>query len=176
MRSDDEDTSLHTPFDPSVDVLVGLIAIVLLATMLFLSIVDFSKKRETLIKSTEQAIGRNNNLRHNGQPTQVFIARNDALHLIGTEKTQVTLDEILDSPVLKTALENIKSKIIHPVIFITEKGQESAFLFETVLYQSGIGKFSKIYLDRSCDFFDASARPEICGVPKSVLPTGISND
>ncbi len=127
-------------FDPSVDVLVGLVAIVLLVTIMLVPLVDLS-----------DGAPHGETLTQNGRPVLPIITSNQLLKIAsGTEATEYKIEDLHSSVALQDQLWSAKSRMEHPALFIETGGLEVAFLLEPILADIGFTDISRVYLDGNC--------------------------
>ncbi|MEM8837989.1 MAG: hypothetical protein AAGE89_07840 [Pseudomonadota bacterium] len=164
MDSGEGDQDTFDGFDPSVDILVGLVAVVLLATILFLPLADLSERRATTARAVSETLTQDLNLTFEGNPTALFLASADGIEILPRrdDAPPIGLDDILDANVLVARLNDARESQEHPVIFIGERGQEAVFLMERLLERAALERFSRIYLDESCDYLSDTFKPSGC--------------
>jgi len=127
-------------FDPSVDVLVGLVAIVLLVTLMLVPLLDLS-----------DGAPRGKTLTHNGRPVLQIITSNQSLTIIsGAETAEYQIEDLRSNIALQDQLWLAKSRMEHPALFIEAGGLEAAFLLEPILANVGFTDISRVYLNNNC--------------------------
>ncbi|MEO9530048.1 hypothetical protein [Roseibium sp.] len=171
MTSFDEDGGDDvSSFDSSADVMIGLVAVVLLAVLMVIPLADFAHTRNLVQEQTVEALTHAGKLTVAGRDAHVFLAMPDRLVLPGSagREDAIHVDDILDDAGLQARIAKLRRDNAVPVLIVTERGQESAFLVETVLNRLGVPALSRIFLDSSCGYLANDARPASC-VQETVL-------
>ncbi|PTW56655.1 hypothetical protein C8N35_111118 [Breoghania corrubedonensis] len=157
-----EDDGPEEPFDPGIDILAGLTAVILLSVIAILPMANLAKSRIAEIGRVMERLLREGPDATGNAARLLVIARHDGATVSGPEPAFVSLDDILDNQPLWSRILASSRKDEVPVLFIEESGQEAAFLLETLFSRAGLSTISRVFLDGACGFFKERYKPGQC--------------
>jgi len=149
---EDERASVLSAFDPGSDVMIGLVAVVLLSVLMLVPLADVAHRHDRTQDRVTGMLERAHDLTLDGQRARVFIAEPDRVVLSGARPRTVDVDDILNDEGLQEEIAGIFQDESVPVLIITERGQESAFLLETMFHRAGFTDVARIFVDRWCGY------------------------
>lgn len=158
-----DDNEATDRFDPGIDILVGLIAVILLSVIAILPLAELTNSRNQEINRVLDDLLQGADSAAAEQGQFLILAQTDGVTVSGQPPFSVPLDDLLDHQALRSKMIAAFNDGTVPVVLIEEKGQESAFLLETLLSHAGFRQISRVFLDRSCAFFISEFRPPKCG-------------
>lgn len=173
MGEDDRDNDAVVAFDAGIDILVGLIAVILLSVIAILPMANLANSRNSEIDRVMSQIMREQPGASDDNRRLLFLAGREELIVSGPSPVVIPVDDILDDRWLWSTIKAGVGRGSDPVLFISETGQESAFLLETLLSRAGYPDISRVFLDRTCSFFETDYRPGKCNPgPRRLQTTG----
>ncbi len=152
------------PFDPTVDIFVGLASVIFLAILLILPLAQIQSDRAQTLNTITQQISRPLDLTAAGAPTLQILAQAHSITLVQTPENRVFhQDQMIGNQDLNAVLQASKHQGLHPVVFVDTSGQEAAFLLETILAQHDFPNMSRVFLDQDCGFLRHTNATTGCG-------------
>ncbi|MEI2384492.1 hypothetical protein [Breoghania sp. JC706] len=149
-------------FDPGIDILVGLTAVVLMSVIVLLPLANLAQSRNSEIAMVIDRLMRQEAEGGAHAARLLIVAGRDGATVSGPRPVFVPLDAILDDPLLRARIAAADPEGGVPVLFIEESGQEAAFVLETLFSRAGLASIARVYLDGACGFFRPGHMPARC--------------
>lgn len=155
--------------DAGADVMIGLVAVMLCAVMALVPLLNLAGDGHLSQLMITEALGRETEAMVGDHAARVFVASEQGVSL-PEEGMFVLLDALLDDRRLPSEVERTLNSGERPLLLITERGQEAAFLLEGIFSRAGGGQLSRVFLDSSCGYLKAGADREACAQGRYPAP------
>ncbi len=150
-------------FDALADIMLGLVAVVLLAPIVIIHVADiaFSSHLRSDHRLTHEL--ETVPITIDGTQAASFIATRSGLLLAGGNERIFTVSAVVDGPELGAILDRLRNEGRAVLLFVQAGGHESAFHFEARLAREGHTTFSLVRIDSNCGFTKGNAKIRYCG-------------
>ncbi len=149
-------------FDTLADLMLGLVAVVLLAVIILVPLADFAGKAKPAHHARLMREINEIPMTLNGREAISFVATRTGLLLSDGSGKRFGNRAVIDGPELGALLDRLHNTGKAVLLFIEPGGHDSAFHFESRLAREGHTEFAMVRVDPRCRFASEVSAARYC--------------